>query len=99
MIIQSPHFSTCSKAELLSRISPSFRSKRVPSAQDNYTQQSNTNLHKNSFRKHSSPSKASEKSKNSRSRSKRGNSTGVNRTVSNDGQGTGLAAEVNYLKD
>lgn len=56
--IGSPHFSTCSKAELLSRLSPSFRNKRVPSAQDNYSQ-SNGNLHKNSLRKQSSPSKLS----------------------------------------
>lgn len=44
LTIQSPHFSNSSKVELLSHISPTFRNKRIPSAQDNYSYSSNHNL-------------------------------------------------------
>jgi hypothetical protein len=57
LTIHSPKFSASSKPDLLnSKLSPSFRNKRIPSAQDHYSYDSN-NI-KNS--KTESPSKFSE---------------------------------------
>lgn len=53
--IQSPTFSSSSKIDLASKLSPCFR-KRVPSAQDNYTSHWNR---VNSCKKLDSPSKIS----------------------------------------
>ena len=42
LTIHSPKFSSSSKGELLSnKMSPSFRSKRIPSALDNYSCENN----------------------------------------------------------
>jgi hypothetical protein len=54
--IQSPTFSSSSKIDLASKLSPYFRNKRVPSSQDNYTCHWNR---VNSCKKLDSPSKIS----------------------------------------
>lgn len=58
--IHSPHFSSSSKIDLVSRLSPCFRNKRIPSAQDNYACHWNR---ANSCKKLDSPTKISEKNR------------------------------------
>lgn len=53
--IQSPTFSSSSKIDLASKLSPSFRNKRIPSGQDNFTCHWNR---VNSCKKLDSPSKS-----------------------------------------
>lgn len=54
--VQSPQFSSSSKIDLAAKMSPSFRYKRIPSAQDNYNSHWNR---ANSCKRLDSPSKIS----------------------------------------
>jgi hypothetical protein len=57
LTIHSPKFTASGRAEFMSnKMSPSFRNKRIPSALDNYSCESNNNK----LSKNESPSKLSE---------------------------------------
>jgi hypothetical protein len=99
LTIHSPKFSASSRVELLhNKLSPSFRNKRVPSAQDHYSTESN-NI-KNS--KTESPSKFSEEVLRRKSQLGENNPLAMNNPnskKSKDKNTQNIIDSIHYLKE